>query len=96
MLKFNDKNKANIEGVIAKIYLDKDKNGKEFCKLIIESIKYVADKSLITSVKCYFYNKPYEYFKSNDFKIGDYVNIIGELQNRDDNIIIFTHKIIKL
>jgi len=89
----NYENKVEVNGVIAKKFFDTDINNNKFSKIIIENEKVIKDKKYITSIKCYLYNSLYNLVKNNGYKYGDYVKIIGELQNRNDNLVIFVNQI---
>lgn len=91
----NNINSVNIGGKIAKIYLDKDLNDKEYYKIIIENCRIVKDKEVITSVRCYFYNQCCDLIKNNKYERGDYIKVSGELQNRDNLLVVFVKDIIK-
>ena len=92
----NNANHVVICGKLAKRYFNIDNQEKKYSKIIIENSKRVKNKIIITSIKCYLYNKPYKQISSDEIRLNDYVKVIGELQNRDNNTIIFVHKINKI
>lgn len=89
----NYQNKVVVNGVIAKKFFETDKFNNKFAKLIIENEKIMSNRKYKTSIKCYLYNSLYNIVKSNGYKYGDYVKVIGELQNRNNNLVIFVNHI---
>lgn len=86
-------NKVIINGIIEKIFYDKDKNNNNYVKLIIKNKKVFSHLQYNTSIKCYLYNSLYNVVKNENYDYGDFIKIIGELQNRNNNLVIFVNEI---
>ena len=91
------KNEIVIEGEIKSKYFNTDKSGKPYCKLMIIHTNISKNtKKFLCPVKCYLYNTQYNIVKNNGFHNGDLVNIVGSLQNRNDDLTIFVKNIKKI